>query len=385
MQSEADRADAERPRPRGMIRQGRRPIWVRCLWGDFRIRRAYYTAKSGGRGSAPAEQRLGIWQSYTPAMARVLSKLAAQLPFAGAAAILQETTGARVNARQFHRLTAQAGSAARRWLDAQKPAGEQAGILYVSFDGVAVPMRKRHLRGRRGRGPGGTPKTREIRLGCAFTQTSCDRRGKPVRDPDSTTYLAALCSSRDFGHKMRAEARRRGLAAGRRVVVISDGAKWCEKLAALRFPGRVHILDFYHAAEHVRELSSALLGEGKPSILRFKAWRRTLYRGKAPELIAEAESLLGQAVDRGAAEREIRYLRHNLERMRYAHFRRQGLFIGSGVVEAGCKTVVAQRTKLSGMLWGRKGLEDLLTLRCLLLSRRIDSFWGDALTPRRAG
>ncbi|MEI7903292.1 MAG: ISKra4 family transposase [bacterium] len=384
MQSEVDRADAQRVTAEAMVRHGRRPIWVRSLWGDFQIVRAYYTAEAGGQGDAPSDSSLGLWQSYTPVMARTLSKLAAQLPFEAAAAMLHEMTAATVNGRQFHRLTAEVGTVARAWLDPQKAPADPSSIFYVSFDGVAVPMRKECLKGRRGRAPDGTAKTREIRLGCTFTQTKTDEHGNPVRDPASTTYLASLSSSHDFGHQMRAEARRRGMTANRRVVVLTDGALWCETLASVNFPGRTHILDFFHAAEHVGALALALLGEGKATTVQFRAWRRALRRGKAAVLIAEAQSMLGKAHDREAAERNIRYLEHNLERMRYADFRKQGLFIGSGVVEAGCKTVVAQRAKLSGMLWGEKGIDDILALRCLFLSRRLDRFWDDALARPHA-
>ena len=61
--------------------------------------------------------------------------------------------------------------------------------------------------------------------------------------------------------------------------------------------------------------------------------------------------------------------------MRYRHFRDHGYFIGSGVVEAACKTIVAQRLKGSGMHWSETGLGHVLSLRTALLSRRYDEFW----------
>ena len=61
--------------------------------------------------------------------------------------------------------------------------------------------------------------------------------------------------------------------------------------------------------------------------------------------------------------------------MRYRHFRDHGYFIGSGVVEAACKTIVAQRLKGSGMHWSERGLGHVLSIRTALLSRRYDEFW----------
>jgi len=358
-----------------MVRQGRRGVWVRSLWGDFRIQRAYYTGAQGAEGSAPADRQLGLWHSYTPAMARILSRLAAQLPFEGAAELLRETTGAVVNGRQFHRHTADAATAVRRWTSTLKASSQVHDTMYVSFDGTGVPMRKKCLRGRRGRSPGLQAKTREIRLGCVFTQTTTTPEGQPLRDPASTTYIAGMLPSRLFGRAVRAEAFRRGAKNARRLIVITDGANWCESAVATNFPGRVHILDFYHAAEHLRELATALLGEGRDATVRFRLWRRALLRGKAPDVIAQARQLRGHARDRKAAKRNLAYLTHNLPRMHYDQYRAQGLFIGSGVIEAGCKTVVAQRAKLSGMLWTVRGVEDVLTLRCQLLGGQLNRFW----------
>jgi hypothetical protein len=385
MQAEADRADAQRITPRGTVRHGRRPIWVRSLWGDFQIYRAYYTGKDRD-GASPADRLLGLWSSYTPAMARILTKLAAQVPFDAAAELLHDTTHATVNGRQFHRLTAETANAARAWTAGLSPERDVHDTLYVSFDGAAVPMRKECLVGRKGRDPHGQAKTREIRLGCVFTQTATDDDGNPVRDPNSTSYMAGMFSSKRFGRAVKAEAIRRGMTTARRVAVITDGANWCEKAAAMNFPGRLHILDFYHAAEHVRTLAALLLGEGNDAAVHFRIWRRALLRGKAAAVIEKARSLLGKAKTRNRrhARREIAYLAHNLHRMQYAQYREQGLFIGSGVIEAGCKTVVAQRAKLSGMFWGVQGVQNVLAIRCLLLGKRLNRFWNDTLAQRRA-
>ena len=383
MQAWVDRADAQRPTSPGMSRQGRRPIWVRSLWGEFQILRAYYTRTDGGPGTAPADRLLGLWSSYTPGLARTLCRLSAQIAFAPAAELLRDMTHASVNARQFHRFTAQAAVAARAWVRALKPPDKPPETLYVSFDGTGVPMRREHLQGRKGRNGNGRAKTREMRLGCVFTQTTADPKGNAVRDPGSTTYLAALLSSRPFGRMIRAEAVRRGLRRAKRVVVITDGAGWCGTAAAMNFPGHLHILDFYHAAEHLGGLAQAVFGEGRQANVHFRLWRRRLLRGKAAAVIEQARGMLAQAQDPVAVQHETAYLERNLKRMQYDQYRQQGLFIGSGVVEAGCKTVVGQRAKQSGMFWGVTGVQDVLQLRCLLLSRRMDTFFRDTCQARR--
>jgi hypothetical protein len=75
------------------------------------------------------------------------------------------------------------------------------------------------------------------------------------------------------------------------------------------------------------------------------------------------------------AETEIHYLEKNKERMRYAEFRAQGLFVGSGVVEAGCKTIIGQRLKQSGMEWFIRGANAISSLRCTIQSGRFEDFW----------
>ena len=81
----------------------------------------------------------------------------------------------------------------------------------------------------------------------------------------------------------------------------------------------------------------------------------------------------GQA--REQARKQIAYLKRNRSRMMYATFRQAGYFIGSGVVEAACKTVVGQRLKQSGMLWSLEGATHLLTVRCALMSGWFNEFW----------
>lgn len=74
---------------------------------------------------------------------------------------------------------------------------------------------------------------------------------------------------------------------------------------------------------------------------------------------------------------KLDYFLNNAHAMRYAHFRNQGLFVGSGVIEAACKTLIAQRLKHSGMFWSVQGANAILALRCLLHSNRFDDFWDD--------
>jgi hypothetical protein len=117
---------------------------------------------------------------------------------------------------------------------------------------------------------------------------------------------------------------------------------------------------------------------------RRKRWVKLLLRGHLDVFLAEAR----QAFPRGKiqeGEKALEYFEKNRNRMRYREFRERGYFIGSGVVEAACKTIVTQRFKSSGMHWSEQGLSHLLSIRTALLSNRYEEFWRSLLpTPAAA-
>jgi hypothetical protein len=101
-------------------------------------------------------------------------------------------------------------------------------------------------------------------------------------------------------------------------------------------------------------------------------------------LIKETRQECAGRAQAQAVEEQLRYFVNNMDRMQYRTFRRQGFFIGSGVIEAGCKTVIGSRCKQSGMFWGKPGAENILALRCIHSSRRLDQFWKERLNAHAA-
>jgi hypothetical protein len=250
-------------------------------------------------------------------------------------------------------------------------------ILYISYDGTGVPMVQEELRGRKGKGVDGSAKTREAKLGCVFTQTTTDVRGLPVRDPDATSFVGAIESAEDFGWRIYGEALRRGLSKAQRVVVLADGAQWIKNLVQMHFPEATFIIDLYHARQHVSELCKTLfVGNEKKITQQRMRWWTDLDEGKVEKIIHQAQPYLPRDSEaKKRAEIEIHYLEKNAESMRYAEFRAQGLFVGSGVVEAGCKTLIGQRLKQSGMEWSVRGANAIISLRCILTSGRFEDYW----------
>jgi hypothetical protein len=250
-------------------------------------------------------------------------------------------------------------------------------VLYIEMDGTQIPMVRPELEGRAGRVEGQPARTREVKLGCVFTQTAADEQGRPVRDESSTTYVGAIETADGFGRRLYTEAWERGWSRAAKKVVIADGAEWIWNIADQHFPGAVQIVDIYHARQHLWELARALYPNQE---IRQKRWiTRQQHRLDQGEIQKLTRSL--RSVQTGSAEIsakiaiEADYFRRNQERMRYPQFRRQNLFIGSGVIEAGCRTVIGSRLKQSGMFWTLRGANAIIALRCQRLSRKFEDYW----------
>ncbi len=105
-------------------------------------------------------------------------------------------------------------------------------------------------------------------------------------------------------------------------------------------------------------------------------WWTDLGKGNVEKIAEEAQARMPEDPEKNEnAEKEIAYLMKNKERMRYAEFRAQGLFVGSGVIEAGCKSVVGKRLKQSGMEWSVRGANAIISLRCMSISGRFEEYW----------
>ena len=208
----------------------------------------------------------------------------------------------------------------------------------------------------------------------------------PVRDHDSTTYVSTFGSIEEFGPLLRQEAIRRGLALARQVVLLIDGANGLANLGRLCFSTAIQIVDFYHALEHAGKVLVALLGskEHPDYKTRLRHWAKQLLKDQVEKLIAQARQECAGKSSAEAVEKELGYFVNNVKRMQYGTFRRQGFFIGSGVVEAGCKTVIGARCKQSGMFWGKPGAQNILALRCIHSSHRLDEFWKERLNAHSA-
>jgi hypothetical protein len=256
--------------------------------------------------------------------------------------------------------------------------GEPIPILYVQMDGTGVPVVKKETIGRQGKADGKPAHTREVKLGCVFTQTRWDEEGYAIRDPDSTTYTGAIETAEQFGRRIYLEVWKRGWTRALKKVLIGDGAEWIWNIAKNHFPGAVQIVDLYHARHHLWEVARGLFPQDEA---QQKSWMKThqkrlLDKGKIEKLVESLRSLAASHPEMAEKIRvEADYFEKNAERMRYPKFRKQHLFVGSGVIEAGCKHVIGSRLKRSGMFWTVRGANAILALRCCHLNGHFEDYW----------
>lgn len=368
------------PKPQPGQRVYRRSFTIMSLFGQATYTRPWFYDPFKRRGEAPFDEKLGLIRHYTGGLAKLMCRAAARDGYESAAEDLLAFSGVEICGRQIQRVVHDLGLPAQQFMSRapqEAPDGPPIPVLYIEADGASAPMRKEELENRPGKQADGTSRTREVKVGCVFTQHHNDpETGRPWRDLDATTYLATIAEAESFGSLLRNEARRRGLGLAQTVVYLGDGAEWVWRQAADKFPHAVQILDSYHAFEHLADLAKLVDPTNWKKLL--DRWKRQVLENKLGTVLAYARRKGPAAgADPADFQRELGYFENNRPRMRYKTFREKSYFIGSGVVEAACKTVVGKRLKQSGMFWSVKGANHLLAFRGALLSRRFDDLWAD--------
>jgi len=366
--------------------------------GPVLLSRPYYLCSQCHVGQFPVDVELDIENTeFSPGVRRMHALVGQQAPFDHGREQMQVLAGLTVTTKSVERIAEAMGSDIA-WreqaeidqalqLDLPVLAGAPIPVVYVQMDGTGIPVVKKETVGRPGKRDGQPAHTREVKLGCVFTQTRWDEKGFALRDPDSTTYTGAIETAEEFGKRIYREALQRGWSRARKKVVIGDGAEWIWNLVAEHFPGAREIVDLYHARQHLWTVARQLYPQEE---VQQKAWRkvhqkRLLDKGKIEKLVSELHSIA--TTNPQLAEKirtEAVYFERNAERMRYPRFRRQHLFVGSGVIEAGCKTVVGSRLKQSGMFWTVRGANAILALRCSHLNGRFEDYWEQRQEARAA-
>lgn len=357
----------------------------------LKLERAYYHCDECRGGVIPKDQELDLLGTcFSPGVRRMMGRVGAREAFDEGRQDLEELAGIVVKTKEVERVAESIGAQVEETYNLERKAivtgkvitMESAPNLYVAVDGTCVPMVGRETEGRKGRDVSGKAKTREAKVGCVFTQTGVDQSGYPVRDEQSTSYVGAIEPVDAFGFRIYAEAMRRGAGRVGRIIVLGDGAQWIWALADMHFPGAIQIVDLYHAREHLAEVAKAVYGAGSQKATDWMAARIAQLDDRGVRVVVASLRRLRPLTSsaREVVQSTIDYFRRNAHRMKYAQFRSEGLFVGSGVVEAACKAVIAQRLKQSGMRWTVRGANAIIALRCCQKSNRWEDFWANRAT-----
>ncbi|MDQ3704233.1 MAG: ISKra4 family transposase [Chloroflexota bacterium] len=358
--------------------KGQQARSIVTVHGVLTYKRACYHCAACQHTLAPLDQDLGLDSGTTSTQVRLwVALLAGQLPFAQAATTLQILTQVALSAASVERLSVAIGTALRKHQQ-QQAKQHQGGTLpeptrphrpqrlYIGLDGVFVPLRDAW---KKDKSQGAlTCRYGECKSGVVY-EAHQDQHGKDSR-VRTRAYVATLGNVDTFAPLLGALAHQHGHHAAKEVVVIGDGAPWIWQLAAKQFHGAVQIVDFFHAAQHLAALAEARFGKDSP---QSREW-----------LAARQEELRTNGLDKvlcdirawrptNPSKRQLRlstyaFLCNNAQRMRYQTFLEKGYHIGSGVVEATCKHVVAQRLDQVGMHWRPESAEAIVALRAAQLS-----------------
>ena len=361
--------------------------------GPVEVSRPYYLCPHCHNGRFPADVELDIENTeLSPGVRRMQAAVGQETPFDHGRQQMKLLADLEVTTKSVERTAEAIGADIAQGerqeigravqLDLPIILGKSVPILYVQMDGTGIPVVKKETLGRQGKTEGQPSHTREVKLGCVFTQTAWDKKGFPIRDPDSTTYTGAIETAEEFGKRLYVEAWKRGWSRAEKKVVMGDGAEWIWNLAEQHFPGAVQIVDLYHARQHLWDLARRLHPNNEAGQ---KAWmklhqKRLLDKGKIEKLVAAIRSI--HSTNSEVADKiriEADYFDRNADRMCYPKFRKQRLFVGSGVIEAGCKTVIGSRLKKSGMFWTVRGANAIIALRCCHLNGRFEDYWEQRL------
>jgi len=336
--------------------------------GAVRYERAYYHCTHCGAGYHIGDEALGLeGSSYSVPAQEAIALVCCHVPFAEACALLRRLSAVEVSNTQAQRLTEGHGQELEQALSVERaqlfvgevelaPA-EAPSRLYVTLDGLKLPF---------------VDAWHEAKLGSVYEVVPGE---DGIDQPTTVTHVCGAWEGPEpFGERLYQEAARRGVERTAELIAIADGAPWIWNLVAEHFTSAVQILDYYHAAERVHEVARVVYGEGSA---RARAWAEArcqwLWDGGVDRVLRSLRALRpAHAEGRETVRQALGYFTSNRQRMDYPSYRARGYHVGSGVVEAACKTVAAARCKRSGMRWSREGAQAVLNLRCLFLNGRWD-------------
>lgn len=370
--------------------QRRREATIWSVFDKVSYKRAYYAGCTCGKGCAPVDQRYGIEPGkVTSGLARLVSLCGIKEAFDGSRKSLKEFLLFEVSENTVRAETQKMGELQRqadleliketqnesslhtcpvgKREQSQEPAPE---VLYGSIDAATPALAggarevRIEPRNEKEKAVEDREKWRDLKIGCWYEGEMVPQSRQSTRQKDKAQraevvlraknqkYFCDIEVAEQFGKLFWATGCAAGADRARILVFICDGAIWIWNLIAHYYPNSIQIVDWYHAADRLLRIAKEAFANPDER----QAWRERvtedLWQGRV-ELVIEACQALSMKSD--LARQSLAYYGDNIERMRYAHFRAAGYFIGSGIIESACKQIVTQRLKISGAQWNVDG------------------------------
>ncbi len=336
----------------------------------------WYTVVSNGERDFPADEALGIVSGCTPGAAKRLCHMGAKSQsYAEASESLELLSGIQVSPNTIQRLIGTVGPDMAQWALEREPAKvqpERDVAVCLEMDMTGVRLLKKHLKGIKGKH--GDPKTRQIKCGVVFLLERGED-GRYYKVPDSSVHILSFGDVTEFSAQLEKARQKLGVKCGTKLIVVSDGAEWIWNIVKDRFKHAFAVVDFWHAADHLHELCELVYGKENTATEQFIALRHKLKHYGVNCIIRHFESLEVSAQKRKGIEKRLHYFRTHQTRMQYHLYRRDGWPIGSGEVEGACKSLIKQRTDLSGQRWSPDGALNVLWVRALVKDGLHDRYW----------
>lgn len=393
------------------------PGIYRTVFGPVEVARSVYQRSGRGRVAVPLDLRLGIVErSYTPAMARIITRATALMTDADAEGFLAEVGTAVISKATLNRVPraiAARYETHRTIVDeairAQDEIPDDAVTLQVGMDGVMVPQDGEHARARGRKSASPEPPRHELRYGPIGRACPADDDGKSGRawhegsvgtvaffradgERLKTIYLARMPEACKVTLVSQLTAEVNAIIAERpelNIVYASDGAPlhWSAfatldaQLPASATGDRMTLVDAFHVAEYIGKAANAIEGTGTANAsIAAATWRETAKATKAgPATVVRSMRARRCAVPTAARVAEldssIDYLANQLDagRMKYAEALAKNYPIGSGITEAAAKTVVGTRMKRAGARFSQHGGQTIMLFRTAILSERFEA------------
>jgi hypothetical protein len=355
---------------------------VQTLLGPVSVERAsYHSMAAVPTTVCPLDARLGLRQGRSEGIEELLAFTGGQLTYRETSELLCRTLGVRLSDNTVQRTVEHWGQVVATERVDRLPRQAPAPRMAVAVDGAKLRTAERRRKRRGSRKQHFSEHWAEAKLGVVY---AFDRRGKAAA---AKHYTASLNGKDSFGQALWDQIAASGADRAEHVVWLGDGAAWVWSLRDEHLPHAVAVLDFYHARDHLHTVARTLWSGDRRRRRRWVTTQeRRLLTGHVDRVVREltrrAHALgppPGGAADddpRKVLADNVRYFETNASRMQYDEYRARGYPIGSGVVESGCKHVVAQRMKITAsMSWSRRRADAVLQLRCLIRSGQWDTFW----------